>query len=55
MLRAGLHRLVDDANDPVLARLQAAPLDDEPYTEEDRMASQEGWEAYLREEGVQIA
>lgn len=54
MTRADLRRLVDDAQDPLLARLRAAPLDDEPYTEEDRRASDEGWGAYLRGEAVQI-
>jgi hypothetical protein len=54
MTRADLHRLVDDTQDPVLARLQAAPLDDEPYTEEDRLASEEGWGAYLRGEAVKV-
>jgi hypothetical protein len=51
MTRADLHRLVDElpeasldpvahvlerAKDPVLAMLDAAPWDDEPYTEEER-------------------
>jgi hypothetical protein len=54
MIGADLHRLVDDTQDPVLARLQAAPLDDEPYTDEDSLASDEGWGAYLRGEAVKI-
>jgi hypothetical protein len=69
MTRADLHRLVDElpdesvdaagvllarAKDPVLARLQAAPLDDEPYSDEDRRASDEGWGAYISGEAVKI-
>jgi hypothetical protein len=53
MTRADLHRLVDElpdesvdaavvlltrAKDTVLAALQAAPFDDEPYTEEEYRA-----------------
>jgi hypothetical protein len=69
MTRAELHRLVDElpdesldaaaipltrAKDPVVAAFEDAPLDDEPYTEEDRLASEESWAAYQRGEGVQI-
>jgi len=67
--RAELHRIVDDlpdesldaaamllarASDPVLVGLEAAPLDDEPVTEEDRMAADEGWAAYRRGEAVDL-
>jgi hypothetical protein len=60
MTRADLHRLVDElpdesvdaagvllarAKDPVLAALEAAPFDDEPYAGDDRAASEEGWTA----------
>ena len=69
MTRAELHRLVDElpdesvdsagilltrAQDPVVAALEAAPFDDEPYTEDDRAASDEGWAAYQRDEAVKI-
>lgn len=63
MTKAELHELVDAlregsvhaagvllrrAPDPVLAKLEAAPLDDEPLTDEDR----EIMEAARREAGV---
>jgi hypothetical protein len=35
--------------------LNHAPLDDEPYTGDDRAASEEGWAAYQRGEAVGIA
>ncbi|HTR89566.1 MAG TPA: hypothetical protein VMG62_05595 [Solirubrobacteraceae bacterium] len=69
MTRADLHRLVDElpeesvdaagvlltrAKDPVLAALEAAPFDDEPYTGEDRAASEEGWAAYQRGEAIRL-
>ncbi len=67
MTRAELHRLVDElpeesvdaagilltrAKDPVVAALEAVPY--EPYTEEDRAASDEGWAAYQRGEAVKV-
>jgi hypothetical protein len=70
MTRAELHRLVDElpeesvdaagvllirAKDPLVATLEAAPLDDEPYTGEDRAASEEGWAAYQRGEAVRCS
>jgi hypothetical protein len=70
MTRADLHRLVDElpdesvdaagvlltrAKDPVVAALEAAPFDDEPYTGDDRAASEEGWAAYQRGEAVSVA
>lgn len=70
MTRADLHRLVDElpdesvdpagvlltrAKDPVLAALEAAPFDDEPYTGDDRAASEEGWTAYQRGEAINVA
>jgi hypothetical protein len=69
MTRAELHRLVDElpeesvdaagvlltrAKDPVVAAFEAAPLDDEPYTDEDRTASDEGWAAYQRGEAIKV-
>lgn len=69
MTRAELHRLVDElpdesvdaagimltrAKDPVLAALEAAPLDDEPYGDDDRAASDDGWAAYRRGEGIDL-
>ena len=32
--------------DPILAMLDAAPIDDEPLTDDDRRHIEEGWEAY---------
>lgn len=70
MTRAELHRLVDElpeesvdaagvlltrAKDPLVATLEAAPFDDEPYTREDREASDEGWVAYRRGEAITVA
>ncbi len=70
MTRAELHRLVDElpeesvdpagvllmrAKDPVVATLEAAPFDDEPYTGEDRAASDKGWAAYQRSEAINVA
>lgn len=70
MTRAELHRLVDElpdesvdaagvlltrAKDPMVATLEAAPFDEEPYTGEDLEASDEGWEAYRRGEAINVA
>ena len=70
MMRVDLHRLVVElpdesvdvagvlltrAKDPVLAALEAAPFDDEAYTGDDRAAPEEGWAAYQRGEGVNVA
>jgi hypothetical protein len=70
MTRAELHRLVDElpeesvaaagvlltrAKDPMVAILEAAPFDDEPYTGDDREASDEGWVAYRRGEAITVA
>jgi hypothetical protein len=70
MTRAELHRLVDElpeesvdaagvlltrAKDPMVATLEAAPFDDEPYTGRDREASEEGWAAYRRGEAIDVA
>jgi hypothetical protein len=70
MTRAELHRLVDElpeesvdaagvlltrAKDPMVATLEAAPFDDEPYTGEDRESSEEGWAAYRRGEAINVA
>jgi hypothetical protein len=44
---------VEDVNDdPFLAALAAAELDDEPYTDEQRAAALAGWEACKRGESV---
>ncbi len=43
---------VTPVEDPFLAALEAAEWDDEPYTDEERAASQQGWEEYLRGETV---
>lgn len=70
MTRAELHRLVDElpdesvdaagillrrAKDPVVAAFEAAPVDDEPYTDEEHAASANGWAAYRRGEGVKLS
>ena len=70
MTRTELHRLVDElpdesvdaagillrrASDPLVARLEAAPLDDEPYSEDDARASEAGWAAYKRGEAVGLS
>jgi hypothetical protein len=47
--------LLTRAKDPVVATLEAAPFDDEPYTGEDRAASDEGWAAYQRGEAINVA
>jgi hypothetical protein len=67
--RADLHRIVDElpdksldaaaillarVRDPLTAALEAAPLDDEPLTDEDRAAAEEGWAAYRRGEAVDL-
>lgn len=47
--------LLARAKDPMLAALEAAPFDDEPYTGDDRASSEEGWAAYQRGEAVGVA
>jgi hypothetical protein len=69
MTRADLHRLVDElpeasvevaavyltrAKDPVLAALDAAPVDDEPYSDEERAADAATLAAYRRGEFTPI-
>ena len=69
MTRADLHRLVDElpdasvdvvaaylerAKDPMLAVLDAAPPDDEPYTDEQRAADAAALAAYRRGEFTPI-
>lgn len=69
MTRAELHRLADElpeesvdaagvlltrAKDPLVATLEAAPSDDEPYTGEDREASDDGWAAYRGGEAITV-
>ena len=39
----------------MVATLEAAPFDDEPYTGEDRAVSDEGWAAYQRGEAITVA
>lgn len=51
--RAGV--LLTRAKDPLVATLEAAPFDDEPYTGEDRAASDDGWAAYRRDEAINVA
>ncbi len=46
--------LLTRARDPLVAALEAAPLDDEPYTEDDRAASEAGWAAYQRGEAIKV-
>jgi len=70
MTRDELHRLVDElpeesvdpagvlltrAKDPTVATFEAAPFDDEPYTGDDRTASEEGWASYRRGDAVSVA
>jgi len=70
MTRAELHRLVDElpeesvdaagvllarAKNPMVATLEAAPFDDEPYTGDDREVSDEGWAAYRRGGAITVA
>ena len=69
MKRAELHRLVDElpdesvdaagilltrAQDPMVAALEAAPLDDAPYTEDDRATSDAGWAAHELGEAINV-
>lgn len=37
--------------DPLIQHLMRAPIDDEPYTDEERAEDEEGWQEYLRGEG----
>jgi hypothetical protein len=59
MDRALPHRalllLLTRAKDPMVAILEAAPSDDEPYTGEDHEASDEGWAAHRRGEAITVA
>jgi hypothetical protein len=43
--------LLTRARDPMVAALEA---DDEPYTEDDHAASDEGWAAYQRGEAIKV-
>ena len=47
--------LLARARDPLVAVLEAAPLDDEPYAADDRAASDEGWSAYRRGEAFTLS
>lgn len=38
----------------MVAAFEAAPVDDEPYTDGDRAASDEGWDAYQRGEAIKV-
>lgn len=53
--QAALRTLADASGDPVAWMLNHAPLDDEPYTRDDRAASEEGWAAYQRGEAISVA
>ncbi len=70
MTRAELHRLIDElpdesvdaagilltrAKDPLVAVLEAAPPDDEPYAEDEKAASDESWASYRRGEAVKLS
>jgi len=44
--------LLTRAQDPLVAALEAAPLDDQPYAEDDRAASVAGWVADQRGEAI---
>jgi hypothetical protein len=48
--RANQPRQIKEQSDPFLAVLAAAEYDDEPYTDEQRAAAQEGREAFRRGE-----
>lgn len=50
-----MRKLADASGDPVAWMLSHAPLDDEPYTGDDRAASDEGWAAYQRGEAISVA
>ena len=67
MTRADLHRLVDElpddvldsaalllqrANDPMIRVLDAAPLDDEPFTEDEQAEVERSRQALARGEGI---
>jgi len=69
MTRAELHRLVDELPDEsadaagilltraqasMVIALEAAPLDDAPYTEDDRARSDAGWAAYEPGEAIKV-
>ena len=45
----------DERDDPFLAALDAAPIDDEPFTAEDRAAADAGWSEYRRGEASPLA
>jgi hypothetical protein len=40
--------------DPVVRALMNAPIDDEPYTDEERAEDAEAWQEYLRGEGRRL-
>jgi hypothetical protein len=69
MTRADLHRLVDGlpdealdsaarllerATDPMIWMLDAAPLDDEPFTEEEQAEVERARQALRRGEGIPL-
>lgn len=53
--QVALRTLADASGDPVAWLLDHAPFDDEPYTGDDRAASDEGWAAYQRGEAIDVA
>jgi hypothetical protein len=47
--------LLTRAKDPLIATLEVTPFDDEPYSGEDRAASDYGWAAHRRGEAITVA
>jgi len=46
-----LESLRTKEHDPLIQHLMQAPIDDEPYTDEERAEDEGGWQEYLRGEG----
>ena len=46
-----LESLLVKERNPLVRRLMQSPIDDEPYTDEERAEDEEGWQEYLRGEG----
>ncbi|HEY8293343.1 MAG TPA: hypothetical protein VIG44_12685 [Thermomicrobiales bacterium] len=46
-----LESLLAKEHDPLVRHLMQSPIDDEPYTAEERAEDEEGWQEYLRGEG----
>ncbi len=45
-----LESLLAKEQDPLIRHLMQSPIDDEPYTPEERAEDEEGWQEYLRGE-----